>query len=587
MFGCAGVMSEPVSDVRLEVPVTLRDVRIPVLVMLGCAAVARDPVIEEPDMRFEPSTAPLTIPTKRVAVTALVTPRDVRVPTEVILGCAAVTRDPVIAEPDMRLEPSTAPLTIPTKRVAVTALVTPSDVRVPSDVMLGCAGVMSEPVSEVRLEVPVTLREVSIPVLVILGCEAVARDPVIAEPDMRLEPSTAPLTIPTKRVAVTALVTPSDVRVPTKVILGCAGVMSEPVSDVRLEAPVTLRDVRIPVLVMLGCAAVAKDPVIAEPDMRFEPSTAPLRIPTKRVAVTALVTPSDVRVPTDVMLGCAGVVSEPVSDVRFEMPVTLREVRIPVLVMLGCAAVAKDPVIAEPEMRFEPPTAPLRIPTKRVAVTALVTSSDVRVPTEVILGCAGVMREPVSDVRFEMPVTLREVRIPVLVMFGCAAVARDPVIEEPEMRFEPSTAPFRIPTKRVAVTALVTSSDVRVPTEVILGCAGVMSEPVSDVRLEMPVTLREVRIPVLVMLGCEAVARDPVIAEPDMRFEPSTAPLTIPMKRVAVTVLVTPSDVRVPTDVILGCAGVMSEPVSDVRFEIPVTLRDDRVPTLVIFGCTA
>jgi hypothetical protein len=110
---------------------------------------------------------------------------------------------------------------------------------------------------------------------------------------------------------------------------------------------------------MLGCAAVAKDPVIEEPEMRLEPSMAPLRIPTKRVAVTALVTPSDVRVPTDVMLGCAGVMSEPVSEVRLEVPVTLSEVRIPVLVMLGCAAVARDPVIAEPEMRLEPSMAPL------------------------------------------------------------------------------------------------------------------------------------------------------------------------------------------------------------------------------------
>jgi propanediol dehydratase small subunit len=96
--------------VRFERPVTLREVRIPVLVMFGCAAVAKDPVMAEPAMRFEPSMAPLTIPTKRVAVTALVTPSDVRVPTDVMLGCAAVARDPVIAEPAMRFEPSTAPL---------------------------------------------------------------------------------------------------------------------------------------------------------------------------------------------------------------------------------------------------------------------------------------------------------------------------------------------------------------------------------------------------------------------------------------------------------------------------------------------
>ena len=75
---------------------------------------------------------------------------------------------------------------------------------------------------------------------------------------------------------------------------------------------------------------------------------------------------------------------------------------------------------------------------------AAATLRDVRVPTDVILGCAEVMRDPVSDVRFETPVTFSDVRIPVLVIFGWAAV---------------------------------------------------MSEPVSDVRFEMPVTLSDVRVP--------------------------------------------------------------------------------------------
>ena len=44
---------------RFESPETLREVRIPVLVMFGCAAVAKDPVIEETEMRLEPSMAPL------------------------------------------------------------------------------------------------------------------------------------------------------------------------------------------------------------------------------------------------------------------------------------------------------------------------------------------------------------------------------------------------------------------------------------------------------------------------------------------------------------------------------------------------
>ena len=43
------MMSDPVRDVRLEIPVTLRDERVPMLVMFGCAAVRSVPVI---DVRF-------------------------------------------------------------------------------------------------------------------------------------------------------------------------------------------------------------------------------------------------------------------------------------------------------------------------------------------------------------------------------------------------------------------------------------------------------------------------------------------------------------------------------------------------------
>ena len=78
--------------VRFERPETLREVRIPVLVMLGCAAVARDPVIEEPAMVFAPVIVPYIDP---------LTKSDERVPTDVILGCAGLTRDPVSA---VRLE---------------------------------------------------------------------------------------------------------------------------------------------------------------------------------------------------------------------------------------------------------------------------------------------------------------------------------------------------------------------------------------------------------------------------------------------------------------------------------------------------
>ena len=70
---------------RLESPDTLRDVRIPVLVILGCEAVTKDPVRA---VRFE---KPETL-------------RDVRIPVLVILGCEAVTK-----EPEMVFEPVRVP----------------------------------------------------------------------------------------------------------------------------------------------------------------------------------------------------------------------------------------------------------------------------------------------------------------------------------------------------------------------------------------------------------------------------------------------------------------------------------------------
>jgi hypothetical protein len=161
------------------------------------------------------------------------------------------------------------------------------------------------------------------------------------------------------------------------------------------------------------------------------------------------------------------------SSVKFETPETFRDVNVPIDVILGCAGVTRDPVS---DVRFERPD----------------TLRDVRIPVLVILGCAGVTRDPVSEVRFERPDTLRDVKIPVLVILGWAAVASDPVIAEPEMALDPACTPYMDPD---------TTREERVPTDVMFGCAGVTRDPVSEVRFERPVTLRDVKIPVLVMLG--------------------------------------------------------------------------------------
>ena len=47
---------------------------------------------------------------------------------------------------------------------------------------------------------------------------------------------------------------------------------------------------------------------------------------------------------------------------------------------------------------------------------------------------------------------------------------------------------------------------------------------------------------------------------------------------------VTAREVRVPTEVMLGCAAVVNEPPKVVEVSPPLTASDARVPTEVIFG---
>jgi hypothetical protein len=153
---------------------------------------------------------------------------EVRVPTEVIFGCAAVVNVPVNREAPMVPEFA---YTFP----AVAFPVTASDVSVPTDVILGCAAVVTVPAVVAALTVPVTLA------------------PVIELRDEPLPltlvntPFVAPI-LPTLALPVTA----NEVNVPTLVILGCAAVVTVPavvaapvsaptnVVDVTLVSPVTV-----------------------------------------------------------------------------------------------------------------------------------------------------------------------------------------------------------------------------------------------------------------------------------------------------------------------------------------------------------
>ena len=89
----------------------------------------------------------------------------------------------------------------------------------------------------------------------------------------------------------------------------------------KVEVPLTDRLVKVPTEVILGCAAVLMVPARLLPTM-----VVPLRLPPVILPDTA----NDVRMPNDVTLGCAAVANVPVIA-----PDTDSAVNVPTEVMLG------------------------------------------------------------------------------------------------------------------------------------------------------------------------------------------------------------------------------------------------------------
>ena len=146
-------------------------------------------------------------------------------------------------------------------------------------------------------------------------------------PDTEVNAPAVPDTLP----VVTLPVTTKLVSVPTEVMLGCAAVVTvaavvaAPVSaptnvvDVTLLRPATVVTVApnvsvvlpnvIAELANLACANVPELILVALIDVTLAPD--PFNVPTKFPDVVLPVTAKLVSVPTDVMLGCAAVVTVP------------------------------------------------------------------------------------------------------------------------------------------------------------------------------------------------------------------------------------------------------------------------------------
>ena len=222
---------------------------------------------------------------------------------------------------------------------------------------------------------------------------------------------------------------------------------------------------------------------------------------------------------------------------------------------------------------------------KLPALALPVTASELSVPTEVMLGWAAVVTVPavVAAVALAtVPVTLAPA--------SCDRPAPLPVINPLFSVIVP------LPNTAFAV-ALPIVSPVSVPTDVILPCALVVTEPavvaapvnaptnVVDVTLDKPVTVvvvvpsARVVLPKITFefasLACARVPLEILLAFNAVSAEP--LPVKIPVFAVnaaAVTVPLTPSDVNVPTDVIFGCAFVVTVPA--------VVAAPDNAPTNVV-----
>jgi len=192
------------------------------------------------------------------------------------------------------------------------------------------------------------------------------------------------------------------------------------------------------------------------------------------------------------------------------------------------------------------------------------TVSDVRVPTDVIVGCAAVVTVPavvaVDALPVKAPIKVVAVIVPPFVISfefrsRFASVRTTPVpdgsISTSELVFsETSLLPFRpnsvplISDDAVIapdVTAPDTARLVNVPTDVIVGCAAVVTVPAVVAVSAFPVTL-PVRLP--------TNAVDVI----------DVAPVTTPA-----ATLIVPSNVRVPDDEISSPSIVMLSTVTEVN----------------------
>ena len=262
----------------------------------------------------------------------------------------------------------------------------------------------------------------------------------------------------------------------------------------------------------------------------------------------------------------------PLQPNEIAVPLTVNEL----LANLACARVPLEILLAFNAVSAEP--LPVNIPVLAVnatAVTVLLTPNVVNVPTDVIFGCALVVTVPA---------------VVAAVALATVPVTFAPGIFDKLVALPLKTLAVIVPAATVIFAALrfpLTSRPVSVPTLVMLGWALVVTVPavvalVAVVALPaLPVTLI---LYVPVNLSVDNVPVETLIASSTVK--PLPLPVNTPVLAVnatAVTVLLTPNVVNVPTAVIFGCALVLNVPVKklEVMLLAPLIFPTDKLPPIV------
>ena len=200
-----------------------------------------------------------------------------------------------------------------------------------------------------------------------------------------------------------------------------------------MSNPLTVRPVRVPTEVMLVCAGfVTLDATLAAATLPTRFDEFMFEIPEPLEAMSNPLTVRPVRVPTDVMLVCAGLVTLEATLAAATLPNRLEE------------------------FMFE-------IPEPLEAMSNPLTVNPVRVPTDVILVCAGFVTLDATLAAATFPIRLEEFR-------------------------------FEIPEPFEAMSNPLTDRPVRVPTDVMLVCAGFVTLEATLATATLPIMFEEFRL---------------------------------------------------------------------------------------------